>query len=891
MNIEKERLREDRERLKHWKKWGPYLTERQWGTVREDYSPNGDAWNNVTHDEARSKAYRWGEEGIGGVSDYRQRLCVSWAFWNEKDPIIKERLFGLTGPQGNHGEDVKELYYYLDSTPTHSYMKMLYKYPQNEFPYKKLYEENAKRGKLDSEFELIDTGIFDQDEYFDIFLEYAKEDTEDISFFATIHNRGAEDAPLVVMPTIWFRKTWFTGHEPFMPKISKQSDTELKAFNPKSGNYFFTFEGEPEFKFCDNETNRMRLYNIPNEKKYLKDAINDYVVKGYVQHLNPKDYGTKAAAIYRLTIPAGGSVRVKFRMTHQKQAHCIEDCERILQDRIKEADAFYGEIQSRVKLEDHQLIQRQAFAGMMWGKQFYYYNVERWLEGDPGRYSPPKERKKGRNTSWRHMHNYDIISMPDKWEYPWYAVWDSAFHCIPISRIDPDFAKNQLTLFLNDWYLHPNGQIPAYEWNFSDVNPPVHAYAVSRVFHIDKKMNDGKGDFEFLERCFHKLMINFTWWVNQKDSDGKNIFQGGFLGLDNISVIDRSHADKFGGKLEQADATSWMAMFSLNMLRISLDLCEFNKTYQYSSIKFLEHFLNIAGAMNNISGESISLWDDEEQFFFDLFHLPGKEPKVMKLKSIVGIIPLFAVESIRIDLFDDLPDFKKRLEFFLKEKPKLASLVSSWIQPGYEKRRLFALLRGHRMKSILNKMLDTEEFLSDYGVRSMSKYHEKHPFSLKINKDIQTVRYTPGESDTLMFGGNSNWRGPIWFPINHLIIESLRKFDHYYGGEFSIEYPTGSGKYLTMDLIARELSLRCIKIFERNEEGHRPVYGKHKKFQEDPHFKDYILFYEYFHGDNGMGLGASHQTGWTGLVAEMIHKYYKSDKKKEEENAETIFRL
>lgn len=891
MNREKERLKEDRERVKHWKKWGPYLTERQWGTVREDYSPNGDAWNNVTHDDARSKAYRWGEEGIGGVSDHRQKLCIAWAFWNEKDPIIKERLFGLTGPQGNHGEDVKELYYYLDSTPTHSYMKMLYKYPQNAFPYRQLYEVNGKRGKSDPEFELMDTGIFDNDEYFDIFLEYAKEDTEDISFFATIHNRGPKDAPLVVMPTIWFRKTWFTGHEPFMPKISSISPTELKAFNPKSGNYFFTFDGEPEFKFCDNETNRMRLYNIPNERKYLKDAINDYVVKGYVQHLNPKNYGTKAAAIYRLNIPAGQSVQIKFRMTHHKQAACLEDCSRILADRIAEADQFYGEIQARVKLEDHRLIQRQAFAGMMWGKQFYYYNVERWLEGDPGRYSPPKERKKGRNASWKHMHNYDIISMPDKWEYPWYAVWDSAFHCIPIARIDPDFAKNQLTLFLNDWYLHPNGQIPAYEWNFSDVNPPVHAYAVSRVYHIDKKMNGGKGDFEFLERCFHKLMINFTWWVNQKDSDGKNIFQGGFLGLDNISVIDRSHADKFGGKLEQADATSWMAMFSLNMLRISLDLCEFNKTYQYSSIKFLEHFLHIAGAMNNISGESISLWDEGEQFFFDIFHLPGKEPKVMKLKSIVGIIPLFAVESIRIDLFDDLPDFKKRLEFFLKEKPKLAALVSSWIQPGHEKRRLFALLRGHRMKSILTKMLDKEEFLSDFGIRSMSKFHEKNPFSLRINRDIQTVRYTPGESDTLMFGGNSNWRGPIWFPINHLIIESLRKFDHYYGGEFSIEYPTGSGKFLTMDLIARELSLRCIKIFERDEQGHRPVFGKYKKFQEDPHFKDHLLFYEYFHGDNGTGLGASHQTGWTGLVAEMIHKYYKSDQKKEEENASTLFRL
>jgi hypothetical protein len=890
MNKEKERLEEDREGKKLWKKWGPYLTERQWGTVREDYSPNGAAWDNVTHDDARSKAYRWGEEGIGGISDNKQNFCIAWAFWNGKDPIIKERLFGLTGPQGNHGEDVKELYYYLDSTPTHSYMKMLYKYPQKEFPYAQIKEENKRRSKNDPEFEIIDTGIFDDDAYFDIFIEYAKRDAEDISGFATIYNRGKEEAEIWVMPTFWFRKIWQTGHEPFMPKLSKAEGNTIKAFSPNNGNYFISFEGNPEIKFCDNETNRERLYHIPNDKKYLKDAINDYVVSKYSQYLNPYGFGTKAAAIYKLTIPAGKSAVVKFRMMHQKSSSAIEDCDEILKERIKDADEFYAEVQHRVQDEDMRMIQRQAYAGMMWSKQFYYYNVERWLEGDPGRYVPPKERKKGRNSGWRHLYNQDIISMPDKWEYPWYAVWDSAFHCIPIARIDPDFAKHQLLLFLNESYMHPNGQIPAYEWNFSDVNPPVHAYAIQRVYQIDKKIRNGKGDQEFLERAFHKLMINFTWWVNQKDSDGKNIFEGGFLGLDNISVIDRSHAHHYKGKLEQADATSWMAMFSLNMMRISLDLCEFNKTYQYTAMKFLEHFLHIAGAMNNISEDNISLWNEEENFFFDIFHLPGKEPKVMKLKSIVGIIPLFAVESIRVESFDSLPEFKERLDFFLKEKPKLASLISSWIQPGYEKRRLFALLRGHRMKSILNKMLDPQEFLSEYGVRSLSKFHLKKPYSVRLNGDQLTVRYTPGESDSLMFGGNSNWRGPIWFPINHLIIESLRKFDYYYGGEFSIEYPTGSGNYMTMDLIAKELSLRCIKIFLKDKNGKRPVYGHYKKMQEDPHFKDHILFYEYFHGDNGRGIGASHQTGWTGLVAEMIYKYYKPATKKSED-ADSFFRI
>lgn len=889
MVAEKIRLQEDRDWKKHWKKWGPYLTERQWGTVREDYSPDGSAWENVTHDDARSKAYRWGEEGIGGISDYKQKLCLAWGFWNGKDPFIKERLFGVTGNQGNHGEDVKELYYYLDSTPTHSYMKMLYKYPQDEFPYKDLLDENQRRGKTDREYELIDTGVFEEDRYFDIFIEYAKNDEEDIVAYATIHNRGPEASYLCVMPTVWFRKTWFTGHEPFMPKLSKINENTIRAFNPKSGNYTISFDNDPELKFCDNETNRQKIYDIGNEKKYLKDAINDYVVEDDSTHINPDDYGTKASAIYHLNIPAGESKTIKLRLAHQVIDQPLEACDAILEKAKKEADEFYNELQERVTDDDLKMIQRQAYGGMMWSKQFYYYDVERWLEGDPGRYKPPVSRKKGRNSNWKHLQNYDIISMPDKWEYPWYAAWDLAFHCIPIARVDPEFAKDQLLLLLNEWYMHPNGQIPAYEWNFSDVNPPVHAYAVQRVFQIDKKANGGKGDFEFLERALHKLMLNFTWWVNQKDSDGQNIFEGGFLGLDNISVFDRSHAQQYQGKLEQADATSWMAMFSLNLLRISLDLCEQNKVYQFTATKFLEHFLYIAGAMSNISAEGISLWDDEDSFFYDVFHVKGKESKRMKVRSIVGLIPLFAVEPIREDLFDQLPEFKKRLEFFLREKPKLAALVSSWVQPGFDKRRLFSLLRGHRMKSILHKMLDSNEFLSEYGIRSLSKYHLENPYTMNIAGDQLSIKYTPGESDTVMFGGNSNWRGPIWFPINFLIIESLKKFDFYYGGDFSIEYPTGSGRYMTMDIIAKELSYRCMKIFMRDENGYRPFNSDNKKFQEDPHFKDYILFYEYFHGDNGAGLGASHQTGWTGLVAEMIHKYYKIREDKEHDS-KTLFR-
>ncbi|MDN3202882.1 MGH1-like glycoside hydrolase domain-containing protein [Algoriphagus sediminis] len=890
MSAERKRLREDKDFKKHWKKWGPYLTERQWGTVREDYSPDGAAWENVTHDQARSKAYRWGEEGIAGISDYKQKLCLSWAFWNGKDPFIKERLFGLTGNQGNHGEDVKELYYYLDSTPTHSYMKMLYKYPQEEFPYKELEIVNAQLGKKKPEYELLDTGIFDENKYFDIFIEYAKKDFEDIVARATIHNRGNEDKEIWVMPTLWFRKTWFTGHEPFMPKLSKTSSNSIKAFSPKSGNYSITFEGEPDLRFCDNETNRERLYNIPNERPFPKDAINNFVVHKEEKNLNPENYGTKAAAIYKITVPAGSSKTINLRLQHQLTEEPLSICNDCIKLRKEEADKFYATLQKDVEDKDLLNIQRQAYAGMLWSKQFYYYNVERWLEGDPGRYQPPQERKSGRNGNWRHLQNYDIISMPDKWEYPWYAAWDLAFHCIPLARLDSEFAKNQLVLLLNEWYMHPNGQIPAYEWNFSDVNPPVHAWAVMRVYQIDKKKNGGKGDQEFLERAFHKLMLNFTWWVNQKDSDGQNIFEGGFLGLDNVSVFDRSSVEHFKGKLEQADATSWMAMFSLNMLRISLDLCEFNKVYQFSATKFLEHFLYIAGAMNNISKEHISLWDEEDQFFYDVLHIPGSPSKKMKVRSIVGLIPFFAVEPIREELFNSLPEFKKRLDFFLREKPALASLVSSWVQPGMEKRRLFSLLRGHRMKSVLKKMLDSDEFLSDFGIRSLSKYHEKHPYSIELNGQHLSVRYTPGESDTRMFGGNSNWRGPIWFPINYLIIESLKRFDIYYGGDFSIEHPTGSGNFMTMDMVAKDISNRLIKLFKKDKNGNRPAFGRQKKMQEDPHFKDYILFYEYFNGDNGTGLGASHQTGWTGLVAELIYKNHKPKTARVHHDTAPLFR-
>lgn len=874
MNKEKERLVISKKNT-NWKMWGPYLSERQWGTVREDYSAHGNAWGSITHDHARSKAYRWGEEGLGGWSDSMQFLCFAWSFWNGKDPILKERLFGLTGPEGNHGEDVKEIYYYLDSSPTHSYAKMLYKYPQSEYPYAHLVDVNRSRTKTDREYEIIDTGIFDKDEYFDIFMEYAKAGPEDICLRARICNRGPEEAEITVLPTFWFRNTWRLGKDTFKPKLFEITKYHIRARHEHLGIYNIYFDQSEQLLFCDNETNRPRVYGSHTNKEYFKDGINNFVVDGKMDAINHNMEGTKASGQYKLTIPAGGEKEVRVRISKEALPKAFGDFDKIFDSRLKETNEFYEELQHQIPDEDLRNIQRQAFAGMMWNKQFYYYNVRHWLLGDPGEATPPQERKRGRNHKWQHLNNRDIISMPDKWEYPWYAAWDLAFHCITLARIDPEFAKEQLLLLLKEWYMHPNGQIPAYEWNFSDVNPPVHAMAVLKVYNIDKKHNGGKGDIDFLEKAFHKLMLNFTWWVNQKDAEGNNVFEGGFLGLDNIGVFDRSHPIPHVGRMEQADASGWMAMFSLNMLRIALDLALEKPNYQEMATKYFEHFLYIAGAINNQTNEQeISLWDEDDNFYYDLVHFKDHTTKRLKLRSIVGLIPLFAIETLKSEAYEKLPEFRERLEFFLKERPKLAAMVSRWQDPGESERRLLALLRGFRMKKILERMTDEEEFLSDYGIRALSKYYEKNPYIFPIEDMELVVKYQPGESDSRMFGGNSNWRGPIWFPINYLLVESLLKFHIYYGEDFKLEYPTGSGKYITLKQLAFRISERLMKIFKKDKNGHRAVY-KHEKFQTDPHFKDYILFYEYFNGDTGEGLGASHQTGWTGLIADIILKYYR----------------
>ncbi|MCH7771219.1 MAG: glucosidase, partial [Bacteroidetes bacterium] len=817
----------------------------------------------------RSKAYRWGEEGIGGISDDQQKICFALSFWNGIDPILKERYFGFTGKEGNHGEDVKELYYYLDNTPSHSYMKMLYKYPQNKFPYSELIEENRKRGKSDPEFELMDTGIFDDDKYFDIFIEYAKASEEDILIKITAFNRAKEEAVLNIIPQIWFRNTWSWGYNNYKPVLSEVFDHVISTEHKNIGKYYLYCEKSCEFLFCNNETNHKKLYGVNNQKGYFKDAINDYIVNEDKNTINQSRTGTKAAANYNLIIPAGGFHSIRLRLTITSFNNAFIDFDTIFKNRINEANEYYDELQTKIKSKDEKNVQRQALAGMLWNKQFYYYDVPQWLNGDPGQPPPPKERFNGRNSEWIHLNNSDIISMPDKWEFPWYATWDLAFHCIPLSMIDPEFAKNQLKLLTREWYMHPSGQLPAYEWNFSDVNPPVHAWAAWRVYKIDKKQNGGKGDLAFLESVFHKLLLNFTWWVNRKDEHKRNIFQGGFLGLDNIGVFDRSSELPTGGHIEQADGTSWMAMFSLNLLRISLELSNNNPIYQDLATKFLEHFLYIAGAMTNIGGEGIDLWDDEDEFYYDVLHSPKGYTK-LKVRSMVGLIPLLAVEVIEPEIIVKCPKFAQRMEWFLKYRPDLASLVSHWEIEGKGKRRLFSLLRGHRFKRLLKRMLDETEFLSDYGVRSLSKFHNSDPYVFRTNGNEYKVGYEPAESKTSLFGGNSNWRGPIWFPMNFLIIESLQRFHHYYGDDFKVEYPTNSGKYITINEIANELSKRLVKIFLKDNNGRRPVYGKNKKFQKDKNFNDYILFYEYFHGDEGKGLGASHQTGWTGLIAKLL---------------------
>ncbi len=868
---EKKRLEESRHPQTPWKKWGPYVTERQWGTVREDYSASGDAWKFVSHDAARSKAYRWGEEGIAGICDDRQLLCFALALWNGRDPILKERFFGLAGPEGNHGEDLKEYYYYIDSMPTHSYMKMLYKYPQREFPYAWLLEENRRRGKLDAEFELIETGIFHDDRYFDVFIEYAKAAPDDILIRITAHNRGPEDAELHLLPHLWFRNSWSWGYNGHKPKLTARGRNTIIAEQPDLGRFLLYCDptGLGELLFCENETNTGRLYNFPTQT-YFKDGINDYIVNGVVNAVNLLKLGTKAAVNYKLNVPPGRCITVKLRLSNVEIADPFSDYEKIFAARIKEADEFYQELQSNINGDDAKNVQRQAFAGMLWSKQFYYLDIPQWLNGDPSQPSPPPERWHGRNSDWLHLNNGEIISMPDKWEYPWYAAWDLAFHCLPLALLDSDFAKEQLLLLTREWYMHPNGQLPAYEWSFGDVNPPVHAWAAWRVFQIDRKQNNGKGDIAFLERVFQKLLLNFTWWVNRKDAHGMNIFQGGFLGLDNIGVFDRSATLPTGGHIAQADGTSWMAMYSLNMMRISLELALTNPVYEDMATKFFEHFLYIAGATINIGGEGISLWDNDDEFFYDVLHLPNEVKIPLKVRSMVGLIPLFAVETLEPDLLNRLPDFKHRLEWFLNYRPDLASLVSRWQEQGLGERHLLSLLRGHRMKRLFKRMLDETEFLSDYGIRALSRVHAERPYVFHVDGAAFTVEYQPGESDSNLFGGNSNWRGPIWFPVNYLIIESLQKFHHYYGDDFKVECPTGSGKFMTINEVANELSRRLTRIFLKDENGKRAVFGYNEKMQTDPHFRDYILFHEYFHGDNGRGVGASHQTGWTGLVAKLL---------------------
>ena len=861
---EKERLQ-----IPDWKKWGPYLSERQWGTVREDYSAGGDAWNYTTHDMARSKAWRWGEDGIGGFSDKRQYLCFAVSLWNKKDPILKERLFGLSSSEGNHGEDVKELYYYLDSSPTHSYMKMLYKYPQAAFPYDQLLEENRRRTRKDPEFELADTGIFNDDKYFDVFIEYAKADMEDILIRITVFNRGLDTAAINIIPTIWFRNTWSWENTDYKPVMMPSNEGNLFIVHKDLGEFTLHGDGSDTYLFCDNETNTQRLYGA-EKPGFFKDGINEYIVHGNAHAVNYLG-GTRAATNYEKVIPGGGSATIRLRLNAGFNNTPFRGFDDIFADRIRDTEEFYSALQTKMTNADEKLVQRQAFAGMLWNKQLYIYNVDRWLKGDPLQPPPPPERLKGRNHDWGHLKNSNIISMPDKWEYPWYAAWDLAFHCVNFALIDPDFAKHQLLLLTHDWYMHPNGQLPAYEWSFSDTNPPVHAWAAYRVYELEKNGNGGKGDLAFLETVFHKLLLNFTWWVNRKDAEGNNIFEGGFLGMDNIGLFDRSNFHlPDGGHLEQADGTSWMAMYSLNLMRIALELSMSNPVYQDMANKFFEHFLHIAAALANIGSDVDGLWDNEDEFFYDTVRIPGGTGFRLKIRSMVGLIPLFAVEVIDDQILQSLPEFAKRLNWLIENRPDLAALVSRWHEKGSESKHLLSLLRGHRVKRMLFRMLDESEFLSDFGIRALSKYHEQHPYELKVDGQVLTVKYTPGESDVPLFGGNSNWRGPIWMPPNFLIIESLQRFYHYYGDDFKIEYPTHSGQYLNLNEISNELSKRLSRLFLRDDKGRRAVFGDNDKFQHDPHFRDYILFYEYFHGDNGRGVGASHQTGWTGLVSKLL---------------------
>ena len=884
MTEEQKRLDEAREGKAPWRLWGPYLAECAWGTVREDYSARGDAWEHFPHDHARSRAYRWNEDGLLGICDLDQRLCFALALWNGQDAILKERIFGLTGPEGNHGEDAKEYWYYLDNLPSHAYMRALYKYPQRAFPYERLLEESRRRTRDDPEFELLDTGVFDEDRYWDVQVEYAKAAPDDVLIRVTAFNRGPNDAPLHLLPTLWFRNNWSWSHHGAHPSLSllppgggDAGCLQVLADARTPGRYHWTCEGHPELLFTENETNTGRVFGSPNAQPYVKDAFHERVVHGREDAVNPARTGTKAAAWYRLSVPAGGTATVRMRLSAHMYAPpqaAWEDFDAVFAKRMAEADEFHASLLQPEVSADERLVQRQAIAGLLWSKQFYHYDVHRWLTGDPAGPPPPEARWGGRNHAWLHLNNHDVVSMPDKWEYPWYAAWDLAFHCIPLALVDADFAKEQLVLLLREWYMHPNGQLPAYEWAFGDVNPPVHAWAAMRVYQIERRLRGGKGDVHFLERVFHKLLINFTWWVNRKDAEGRNVFQGGFLGLDNIGVFNRSEPLPGGGYLDQSDGTSWMAMYCLNMLAIALELAAHDDCYKDVATKFLEHFFHIAHAINDrpatLGDEGVDLWDNDDGFYYDLLHYDGWMAYV-KVRSMVGLIPLLAVETMDAALLERLPGFRERLEWFLRNRPDLVGDAASVTKAGEMDRRLFAVVSEHRLRALLRRMLDEGEFLSPHGVRSVSRFHAEHPYRMELGGQAYEVRYEPAESRSGLFGGNSNWRGPVWFPINYLLVEALQKFDWYHGPSFTVECPVGSGRMLSLGEVATELSRRLISIFIRHQ-GRRPVFGGVEKFQADPHWRDLIPFHEYFHGDDGAGLGASHQTGWTALVAKLIQQ-------------------
>ncbi|HXT17356.1 MAG TPA: hypothetical protein VN706_17080 [Gemmatimonadaceae bacterium] len=875
---EQDRLNDANSGAAPWRLWGSYLAERAWGTVREDYSANGDAWEYFKHEDAPRRAYRWNEDGLLGICDETQRLCFALALWNGHDEMLKERLFGLSGPEGNHGEDAKEYWFYLDNVPSHAYMRALYKYPHAAYPYEELRAENARRGREAGEYELLDTGVFADDRYFDVGIEYAKASPTDILIRITVANRGPDAATLDLLPTLWFRNTWSWGISGYRPSLSALDDSRVLVEHESLGRYHLACDGQPELLFTENDTNIARLYDGKNATPYVKDAFHDYIVHGKTDAVNPARTGTKAAAHYRLTIPAGEEHVVRLRLSADRadatRFDHFEDFDKVFADRVAEANAFYADLAPPEVSVDERRVQRQAFAGLLWSKQFYHYDVRQWLHGDPAFPPPPQERCWGRNHAWEHLNNHDVISMPDTWEYPWYAAWDLAFHAIPWAMIDPQFAKDQLILLLREWYMHPNGQLPAYEWQFGDVNPPVHAWAAMRVYQIERRAT-GRGDVKFLERIFHKLLINFTWWVNRKDAEGRNVFQGGFLGLDNIGVFNRSEQLPNGARLDQSDGTSWMAMFCLNMLAIALELARQDNAYEDVATKFLEHFFYIAHAVNNRTtpnGEPDDLWDEQDEFYYDLLRLADGEAAFVRVRSMVGLIPLLAVETLDAELLEKLPDFRERLEWFMRYRADMVGDAAGVTQTGEADRRLFAIVNESRLRAILRRVLDETEFLSPHGLRSVSRWHAEHPFELRVNGwNFGRVDYEPAESRSGLFGGNSNWRGPLWMPLNYLIIEALQKFDWYFGPTFRVEYPTGSGQMLTLWEVSVELSRRLIGLFVRHQ-GRRPIYGESAAQFEREHWRDLVMFHEYFDGDTGAGLGASHQTGWTALVAKLIQQ-------------------